>query len=317
MTVSYSSSSSRTGASRGIGLEIGKLLASKGANVVVAAKTIDTHPKLPGTIFSAAKEIEKIGKENNHDSVTGLALQVDVRDAKNVEDAIETTIGKLGNLDIVINNASAINIAPTHEAKPKSFDLMESVNAKGTWLVSRFALPHLLQSAQKGRNPHILTLSPPLHYNLFQPFSDPRKNDSGNQFKQVGSAYSISKLGMSIATYALAAETFGKVGCNTLWPFTLIGTSAMKIVSPNAKDEERRWRSPSIVAEAAIRMLEQDAKTFTGQMLVDELYLRQHGFTNEKFKEFSLGGPSIKFDELAEDLFISNELREEIIAKRN
>lgn len=305
-----------TGASRGIGLEIGKLLASKGANVAVAAKTAEPHAKLPGTIFTAVEEIEKIGKENNYNSVRGLPLQVDIRDAEKVEDAIQKTIDKFGNLDIIINNASAINMSSTLQAKPKSYDLMNSINVKGTWLVSKFALPHLLKSAEQGRNPHILTLSPPLHLNLFQPFTQNRKDDSGDQFKQVGAAYSVSKLGMSIATYALAAETFGKVACNTLWPYTLIGTSAMKIVSPNAEIEERRWRSPSIVAEAAIRILEQDAKTFSGQMLVDELYLREHGFNNEQLKEFSLGGRDIKFDELAEDLFISKTLRDEIVSKR-
>lgn len=140
------------------------------------------------------------------------------------------------------------------------YDLMNSINSRGTWLVSRFALPHLVKSSSAGRNPHILTLSPPLHYNMLS--TDPKHGTFPDQFATTASAYTIAKIGMSLNTLALAAELRGKVGVNALWPYTLIGTSAMKIVSPNAEVEEQRWRSPEIVSEAAIRVLEEDGSKF-------------------------------------------------------
>lgn len=136
-----------------------------------------------------------------------------------------------------------------------------NINARGTWLVSRFALPHLLESASAARNPHILTLSPPLSYSMFS--TSPLLGAWPDQFAQTASAYTVAKFGMSLATFALAGETRGRVGCNALWPYTLIGTSAMKVVSRNAETEEKRWRSPEIVSEAAIRMLQEDGSKFT------------------------------------------------------
>jgi citronellol/citronellal dehydrogenase len=148
---------------------------------------------------------------------------------------------------------------PSTSLSLKSFDLMSSINSRGTFLLSRAVLPHLLAAASAGRNPHILTLSPPLHTGLLSP--------SGGafpaQFAETGAGYAVAKLGMSLATLGLAAETLGKVAVNALWPYTMIGTSAMRIVSRDAHNEEKRWRSPEIVAEAAARMIEQDARTYT------------------------------------------------------
>ncbi|EPQ27534.1 uncharacterized protein PFL1_05072 [Pseudozyma flocculosa PF-1] len=302
-----------TGASRGIGLEIGKALARRGANVAVAAKTADPHPKLPGTIHTAVSEIDEIGERHNT-GARGLALQLDIRDADAVEAAIEKTVERFGALDIVVNNASAINMKPTVEASVKSYDLMNGINARGTYLVSRFALPHLLRSSSQSRNPHILTLSPPLTYNTLSP--SPADTIFPGQLAQTGTAYAIAKFGMSLATLALAAETQGKVGVNALWPYTLIGTSAMKIVSNN-QEEEKRWRSPEIVSEAAVRVLEERGDKFTAQFLIDEVYLRTaHKFTHNDLAAFSLGGSDTPFEDLAEDLYISQQVRDEVARVR-
>ncbi|KAK0528617.1 hypothetical protein OC834_003013 [Tilletia horrida] len=317
-----------TGASRGIGLELGLALARRGASVAVAAKTSEPHPKLPGTIHSAAKGISEIG-EKNGSGARGLAIQMDVRDADAVQGAIERTVQEFGGLDIVINNASAISMKPTVESSVKSYDLMNSINSRGTWLVSRFALPHLLESSKKSRNPHILTLSPPLNYGMLRTPSllgskpEP-ENPAGDaypaQFAQTASAYTIAKFGMSLNTLALAAELRGKVGVNALWPYTLIGTSAMKIVAAGSgpvEEAEKGWRSPEIVAEAGVRVLEEDGRKFTGQWVVDEIYLRrQHGFSDSDIARFSMGGEATPFEALEEDLYIPEELREDVRAAR-
>jgi citronellol/citronellal dehydrogenase len=296
----------RTGASRGIGLEIGKLLAQHGANVAVAAKTTEPHPKLPGTIYTAAEEIDEVAAKHKQKG-KGLAIKLDIRHAEQVEQAIEQTVDRFGNLDILINNASAINMSPTVDATPKSYDLMNNINARGTWLVSRYALPHLLNSHQASRNPHILTLSPPLNMKMF----DHHQGGYPSEFKAVGAAYSVSKLGMSIATVGLAAETQGKIACNCLWPVTLIGTSAMQVVSPNAAQEQKRWRSPAFVAEAALRILQQDSKTHSGQFHLDEVFLRaQQSFDNSTINDYNLGGPEVALEDLADDLFISGQIRD-------
>ena len=189
-----------------------------------------------------------------------MAIQLDVRDASAVENAINTAADKWGNLDIVINNASAINLTPTIDSTVKAYDLMNNINSRGTWLVSRFALPHLLKSASASRNPHVLTYSPPLNYSML---STGKGSAWPQDFKATASAYTVAKFGMSLTTLALAAETQGKVAVNALWPYTYIGTSAMKIVSKDAETEEKRWRSPEIMSEASIRMLEEDAHSFT------------------------------------------------------
>lgn len=205
---------------------------------------------------------------------------------------------------------------PTVEATPKSYDLMNNINARGTWLVSRYALPHLLQSFEKSRNPHILTLSPPLTYSMFS--TDKDKGGFPLQFSQTASAYTIAKIGMSLGTFALAAETAGKIGCNGLWPYTLIGTSAMKVVSKDAKTEEKFWRSPSIVADAAIRILQEDARHFTARWILDEVYLRRNqGFSDEQIANYSMGGSDTPLDLLKEDLYITQEMRDDIQQARS
>ncbi|KAE8210961.1 hypothetical protein CF327_g5236 [Tilletia walkeri] len=320
-----------TGASRGIGLELGLALARRGASVAVAAKTSDPHPKLPGTIHTAAEEISVLGEQNGT-GAKGLAIQMDVRNENAVESAIERTVQEFGGLDIVINNASAISMKPTLNASVKSYDLMNSINARGSWLVSRFALPHLLDSASKSRNPHILTLSPPLNYGMLDSPSLLGGRSHGltkkvspgdvwpSQYAQTASAYTIAKFGMSLNTLALAAELRGKVGVNALWPYTLIGTSAMKIVaagSGTVEEAEKKWRSPDIVAEAGVRILEEDGTKFTSQWVIDEIYLRrQHGFSDADIAKFSMGGPDTPLEALEEDLYISQQLREDLRAAR-
>ncbi|SPO23685.1 uncharacterized protein UTRI_03787_B [Ustilago trichophora] len=307
-----------TGGSRGIGLEIGKSLAARGANVVIAAKTTTPHPKLPGTIYSACEEIQSTASSAGATSAIAHPVQLDIRDATAVETAINSVVDKFGGLDIVINNASAINMTPTHTASVKSYDLMNGINSRGSWLVSRFALPHLLQSAEKGNNPHVLTLSPPLNFNTLSTTpgaSKPHAAIYPHQYAQTSSAYTIAKFGMSLLTLGLSAETLGKVAVNSLWPYTLIATSAMKIVSKDADVEERKWRNPSIVAEAAVRVVEENANSFTGKFLVDELYLREKGFSLEQMKKFNVD-EGTNMEDLAEDLYISQELRDAIKASR-
>ena len=305
-----------TGGSRGIGLEIGKCLAARGANVVIAAKTATPHPKLPGTIYTACDEIASTAAAAGSSAVAH-PVQLDIRDAGAVESAIDGVVSKFGGLDIVVNNASAINMTPTKKASVKSYDLMNGINSRGTWLVSRFALPHLLQSAEADRNPHILTLSPPLNFNTLSTTPGNKVDDLPpifpHQFAETASAYTIAKFGMSLLTLSLAAETLGKVSVNSLWPYTLIATSAMKIVSSDAAVQERRWRSPTIVAEAAARLVEE--KGVTGQFLVDELYLRHKGLTLQDIKKFNVD-EATELQDLAEDLYISQELREAVWASR-
>ncbi|PWY99588.1 NAD(P)-binding protein [Testicularia cyperi] len=310
-----------TGASRGIGLEIGKVLAAQGANVVVAAKTVEPHPKLPGTIYTAAEELDAIGAATGS-GARALPLQLDIRDAAAVQDAIAATKDKFGALDIVVNNASAISMKPTLEASVKSYDLMNSINSRGSWLVAKHALPLLLESSTNGRNPQILTLSPPLTYGMLDPTPSTAKDAIyPAQMAQCASAYAIAKFGMSLLTLSLSAELFGKVAVNSLWPYTLIGTSAMKIVSANADEEAKRWRSPTIVAQAALRIFQEQSSSspdrpFTGQFLVDEIYLRQKGLTTDQIKQFNLHEATPQH-ELAEDLYISQQLRDAVHKSRS
>lgn len=176
--------------------------------------------------------------------------------------------------------------------------------------MSRYALPHLLQSSSASRNPHILTLGPPLSHDTFT--TNTGTGCWPEQFATTASAYTLAKGGMALVSLGLSAELHGKVGVNSLWPYTLIGTSAMKVVSPNADVEEKKWRSPEIVAEAAVRMMQEDGKTFNGQWCVDELYLRRnHGWTDEQIRKYSLGGEQTDMNSLALDLWISKSLQEE------
>ena len=244
-----------TGASRGIGLAIALAAARHGANVAVAAKTEAPHPKLPGTIHTAASEIEKAGGR-------ALPLVVDVREEAAVKDAIERTVATFGTLDIVVNNASAIQLTPTLETDMRRFDLMHQVNARGTYMVSKYAIPHL----QKAPNPHILMLSPPL--------------DLKEKWFAGHTAYSMAKYGMSLVVLGLAGELRPKgIAVNALWPRTTIATSAIRnLLGGDAI--MRRSRTPDILADAACRIFAKPAKSFTGHFLIDDTFLAAEGVTD-------------------------------------
>jgi len=244
-----------TGASRGIGLAIALAAAREGANVAIAAKTEAPHPKLPGTIHSAASEIEKAGGR-------ALPLMVDVREEAAVKDAIERTVAAFGSLDIVVNNASAIQLTPTLETDMRRFDLMHQVNARGTYMVSKYAIPHLAKAA----NPHILMLSPPL--------------DLKEKWFAGHTAYSMAKYGMSLVVLGLAGELRAKgIAVNALWPRTTIATSAVKnLLGGDAI--MRRSRTPDILADAACRIFAKPAKSFTGHFLIDDTFLAAEGVTD-------------------------------------
>ncbi len=243
-----------TGASRGIGLAIALRAAREGANIVVAAKTAEAHPKLEGTIFTAADEIEKAGGK-------ALPLQVDIREDAAVEAAVAKAAQHFGGLDIVVNNASAINLAPVAALDMKRFDLMHQINARGTYLVSKCALPHLAKAA----NPHILMLSPPL--------------DMKTKWFAGHTGYSMAKFGMSLVVLGLAGETKGRIGVNALWPRTTIATAAVKnILGGDAL--MRTSRTPDILADAAAMIFAKDAKTFTGNFLIDDTFMAAEGVTD-------------------------------------
>jgi citronellol/citronellal dehydrogenase len=250
-----------TGASRGIGLAIAKRVARDGANIVIAAKTAEANPKLPGTIHSAAAEIEAAGGK-------ALALQTDIRDEANVLAAVEQAVARFGGIDILVNNASAISLTPTPQTPMKRFDLMFGVNVRGTYLCTQACLPHLVKSAQAGRNPHVLNMSPPLSMKprWFAPHV----------------AYTMAKYGMSECTLGHAAEfaPLG-IGVNSLWPRTAIATAALQMI-PGV--DLARCRTPEILADAAYLILTSDAKATTGNFYIDDTLLAQHGVTDlEKY----------------------------------
>ena len=240
-----------TGASRGIGLAIGVRAARDGANVAIAAKTAEPHPKLPGTIYTAAKEIEAAGGR-------ALPLVVDVRDEAAVRGALDETALQFGGIDIVVNNASAISLTDSQATDMKRFDLMHQINARGTFMVSKFAVPFL----EKSDNPHILMLSPPLDLK--------EKWFSGN------TAYTMAKYGMSLVVLGLAGELRPKgIAVNALWPRTTIATAAIKNVRGEAM--MLASRTPDILADAAHAIFLKDAKTFTGNFLIDDTFLFSNG----------------------------------------
>ena len=246
-----------TGASRGIGLAIAKRAARDGANIVVAAKTTDANPKLPGTIHSAAAEIEAAGGQ-------ALAVQTDIRDEASVLAAIEQAVARFGGIDTLVNNASAISLTPTTATPMKCFDLMFGVNVRGTYLCTQACLPHLVKSAQAGRNPHVLNMSPPLSMreHWFAPHT----------------AYTMAKYGMSECTLGHAGE-FRPLGIavNSLWPRTAIATAALQMI-PGV--DIARCRTPEILSDAAYLILTSDAKANTGNFYLDDLLLAQHGVTD-------------------------------------
>lgn len=239
-----------TGGSRGIGLAIALKAASEGANIVIAAKTTEAHPKLPGTIYTAAAEVEAAGGK-------ALPLQVDIRDEVQIAEAVNQAVATFGGIDILVNNASAISLTPTLATPMKRFDLMQQVNARGTFAVSQACLPHLLQAP----NPHILTLSPPLS---MQP----------KWFKH-HLAYTLAKYGMSMCVLGMAEEFRGKVAVNALWPRTVILTAAVQMLGDQVKPD--MCRKPEIVADAACLILKQDAQQHTGNFYIDEEVLRAAG----------------------------------------
>ncbi len=244
-----------TGASRGIGLAIALRAAREGANIAIAAKTTAPHPKLPGTIHTAAEEIERAGGR-------ALPLSVDVREEAQVKEALDQAAATFGGLDIVVNNASAINLAPVTQTDMRRFDLMHQVNTRGTFLVCKYAVAHLARAA----NPHILMLSPPL--------------DMKEKWFAPHTAYSIAKFGMSLVVLGLAGELRAQgIAVNALWPRTTIATSAIRnLLGGDAI--MRMSRTAEIIADAACMVFEQPAKAFTGQFLIDDSFLAAQGVTD-------------------------------------
>src|SRR5665213_4182021 len=246
-----------TGASRGIGLAIACRAARDGANVAIAAKTTEAHPKLPGTIYSAADAVEAAGGH-------ALALQCDIRDEASVHDAVAKTVERFGAIDILVNNASAISLTPTPATPMKRFDLMFGVNVRGTFACTQACLPELIRSAQAGRNPHVLNLSPPL--SLKEHWFAPHV------------AYTMSKYGMSLCTLGHAGEfrPYG-IAVNSLWPRTAIATAALQMI-PGI--DLNKCRKPEILADAAAWILTSDAPTTSGNFFIDDEVLAAHGVTD-------------------------------------
>lgn len=244
-----------TGASRGIGLAIALRAAQDGANIVVAAKTDEPHPRLPGTIHTAAAEIEAAGGK-------ALPLVVDVRDEDAVVAALAKGAERFGGIDIVVNNASAIHLAPTSALEMKRFDLMHQINTRGTFMVSKHAIPYL----EKAANPHILMLSPPL--------------DMSEKWFAPHLGYSIAKYGMSLCVLGLAGELRGRgIAVNALWPRTTIATSAVKnLLGGDAM--VRASRTPQIMGDAAHAILTSPSRELTGRFLIDDLVLADAGVTD-------------------------------------
>jgi citronellol/citronellal dehydrogenase len=241
-----------TGASRGIGLAIALRAARDGACIAIAAKTVVEHAKLPGTIYSAAKDIEAAGGQ-------ALAMECDIRNEDQVKEAIAKCAAHFGKIDVLVNNASAISLTPTEQTEMKRYDLMHQVNARGTFMCSKYAIPHL---AAQG-NPHILTLSPPLSLNprWFAPHC----------------AYTMAKYGMSMCTLGMSAELKGKgIAVNSLWPETAIATAAVQNLL-GGDQAMQACRTPDIVADAAHWILTQPAKECTGNFFLDTEVLGKAG----------------------------------------
>jgi citronellol/citronellal dehydrogenase len=246
-----------TGASRGIGLAIAKRAARDGANIVVVAKTTETNPKLPGTIHSAAQEIEAAGGQ-------ALALQCDIRDEAGVAAAVRQAVERFGGIDIIVNNASAISLTPTAATPMKRFDLMFGVNVRGTYCCTQACLPELMKSAQAGRNPHVLNMSPPLSM---------REHWFKNHV-----AYTMAKYGMSMCTLGHAGEFRPHgIAVNSLWPRTAIATAALQVI-PGV--DIGKCRKPEILADAAWLILTSNATTTTGNFFIDDTLLAAHGVTD-------------------------------------
>jgi len=265
-----------TGASRGIGLAIALRAARDGANIAIAAKTAEPHPKLAGTIYTAAEDIERAGGK-------ALPLVVDVRDEANVKDAIDKAAAHFGGVDIVVNNASAISLTPVTHTDMKRFDLMHQINTRGTFVVSKWAIPHLVKAA----NPHILMISPPL--------------DMEEKWFAPHTAYTIAKFGMSQVVLGLAGELRGKgIAVNALWPRSVIATAAVQnLLGGDAVI--RASRKPDIMADAAYAVFATPARELTGRFLIDDTFLAEHGVTD--FEHYRVD-PTQK---LASDFFVPDD----------
>jgi citronellol/citronellal dehydrogenase len=266
-----------TGASRGIGLAVALRAARDGANVAVAAKTVDPHPRLPGTIYTAAQEIETAGGR-------ALPLVCDIRFEDQVQTAVARAVETFGGIDICVNNASAISLTPTEQTDAKRFDLMFAINTRGTFFVSKACIPPL----RKAENPHILMLSPPL--------------DMQPKWFERHLAYSITKYGMSLCVLGMAAELKKEgIAVNALWPRTTIATAAVNNLL-GGDSMMRRSRKPDIVADAAHLIFTQSAKAFTGQFVIDDTFLHEVGGVTD-FEGYRVD-PSV---DLAPDFFVPDD----------
>jgi citronellol/citronellal dehydrogenase len=266
-----------TGASRGIGLAIGLRAARDGANIAIAAKTAEPHPKLSGTIYTAAEEIERAGGK-------ALPLVVDVRDEAMVKEALDKTAAHFGGIDIVVNNASAISLTPVTATDMKRFDLMHQINARGTFVVSKWAIRHL----EKAANPHILMISPPL--------------DMKEKWFAAHTGYSMAKFGMSLVVLGLAGELRPKkIAVNALWPRTVIATAAVQnLLGGDAVI--RQSRKPEIMAEAAYTVFSRPSSELTGRFLIDDNFLAENGVTDfDQYRVDPTQG-------LAQDFFVPSEI---------
>ena len=273
-----------SGGSRGIGLAIALRAAQDGANVAIAAKTAEPHPKLPGTIYTAADEITAAGGQ-------GLPLLCDIREEENVAAAVDATVQKFGGIDICINNASAIQLTPTEMTDMKRFDLMHQINTRGTFLVSKMCLPHL----KKSQNPHILNLAPPL--------------DMSPKWFAPHVAYTMAKYGMSMCTLGMAAEyKKAGVGVNSLWPLTAIDTAAVRnLLGGDAV--AKMSRKPEIMADAAHAILIKSGNDCTGNFFIDEEVLREAGVSDFDQYAHEPGG------QLAGDFFVPDEVFDRVPTK--
>ena len=266
-----------TGASRGIGLAIALRAARDGANIAIAAKTATPHPKLSGTIYTAADEIQRAGGK-------ALPLVVDVRDEATVKGALERTAQTFGGIDIVVNNASAISPTGIADTDMKRFDLMHQINARGTFVVSKWALPYL----EKAANPHILMISPPL--------------DMKEKWFAPHTAYSMAKFGMSLVVLGLAGELRDKgIAVNALWPRTIIATAAIKNLL-GGEQRMQHGRKPDIMADAAYAVFTTPARELTGHFLIDDTFLYERGVRD--FEHYRVD-PS---KELAADFFLPDDV---------
>jgi citronellol/citronellal dehydrogenase len=265
-----------TGASRGIGHAIALRAAADGANIVIAAKTTEPHPRLPGTIFTAAADMERAGGQ-------ALAVATDIRDDAQVEAAIAAAAERFGGIDILINNASAISLTGTLETPMKRFDLMHQINTRGTYLCTQQALPYLL----KASNPHVLNISPPIHSTLSPRWFAPHV------------AYTMAKLGMSLCVLGMAEEFRSQgVAVNALWPRTAIDTEAIRLIA--GQDARKKTRRPQIVADAAYWIITQPSRTVTGRFFLDDEVLRNAGVTD--FSRYR--GEGVRENDLMGDFFL-------------